>query len=373
MPAQEARTAIVVTSHAGQPTCAELARLAAVDQRPRKDYVELARRLDADVIDGHWMLERAAAPARLAAERGAIPTGQVLEVFLRRRRWRHVLAWSERVGLPLATLLKLSRSHLDLVMVAAWMSRPRKAVFLRRLRAHSHIRTIITRARQAEIAVARLGVPRSKFLLEPRPVDDRFWRPLDVEPEPLIAAAGWEARDYPTLIDAVRGVDVDLRLAVGSMALPELAGAAAPVGRHVARLTAALPPNARAGELSPRELRTLYARCRFVVVPVREVPFDAGVTAVTEAWAMGKAVIASRTSGLADLFDDGVQGVYVPPGDVPAMRAAIEQLLSDPAQAERMGRAGRALVERRHRMDPCLDRFAEIVRGDGAPAASAAT
>jgi glycosyltransferase involved in cell wall biosynthesis len=359
------RSAIVVTSHPGQLTCAELARRAAADERPRKDYVELACRLDADVIDGHWMRERAAGPARLAVRLAGMPAGQVLEAFLRRGRYRHILAWADRIGLPLALLFKVARARRDLVMISVWLSRGPKAFLVRRLGVHTHLRAIVGRAAQAEIAATRLRVPADKLFVEPRPVDERFWRPLEATPRDVVAAAGWEARDYGALVDAMRGLDTGTELAIGSIAMPEMAGPAGDVASRIDGLLGPeAPGNVRAAERRPDELRRLYAESRFVVVPLHDVEFDAGVTAVTEAMAMGKAVVASRTAGLDGAFEDGVQGVFVPPGDTRALRAAITTLLADPARAERMGRAGRALVERDHRLDPCLDRLAAIVRGE---------
>ena len=38
----------------------------------------------------------------------------------------------------------------------------------------------------------------------------------------------------------------------------------------------------------------MYARARLVVVPLHDVDFDAGVTTITEAMAMGKAVVATQ-------------------------------------------------------------------------------
>lgn len=367
MPSAPARSAILVTSRPGQPTCSDLERQAAAGERPRRDYVELARRLDADVIDAEWMALRAAPLARRVA-RVDMAAGQIVEGFLRRHQYRHLLAWADRIGLPLACLLKAARSRRDLALISVWLSRGKKALFLRHLSVHTHLRAIIGRSAQLEIAARRLGVPSQKLYVEPRPVDDLFWRPAGEATRRLISAAGWEARDYDTLLAAVQDVDVDVELAVGSIALPQIAPAGsgrdgspnAVIGRqHGARVRAAAHP--------PVALRQLYAESRFVVVPLHDVEFDAGVTAVTEAMAMGKAVITSRTRGLGDLFDNREQGIYVAPGDPRATREAIEYLLCHPAEAERMGRAGRALVERRHRLDPCLDRLAAVVRGEAGP------
>jgi glycosyltransferase involved in cell wall biosynthesis len=78
---------------------------------------------------------------------------------------------------------------------------------------------------------------------------------------------------------------------------------------------------------------------------------------------MGKAVVISRTRGQVDLIRDGEQGIYVPPGDPAALRAAITYLANHPEETERMGRAGRALVEERHTLDAYVAGLAAVVRG----------
>src|SRR5436190_19253658 len=92
---------------------------------------------------------------------------------------------------------------------------------------------------------------------------------------------------------------------------------------------AAVPPNVEICRLGFVELRQLYADSDVVVMPLHDVPFQAGVTTILEAMAMGKAVVCSRSRGQTDVIDDGITGVYVAPGDAAALRAAIEELLGD--------------------------------------------
>ncbi len=356
------RVALVVTSHRETLSCAEHERLAAADERPRKDYVVLSKLLDADVIDNHFMRERAHPLARALSTRNMV-AGQVAEVWLRRHRYAHILAWADRLGLPLATLFKLTRSRRDLVMVSTWATRPRKAVFFKPLRVDSHLARIFARSWQAELMAERLGVPREKLQVEPRGVDELFWRPLpEVKVEHLLSSVGWEARDYRTLIEAVRPLDVKAELAVGAIAKPLLTDTSGPVARSLEEIAGAgLPSNVTLTQRKPKELRALYARSKFVVITVKDVEFDAGVTATTEALAMGKPVVASRTPGLRDLFTHGEHGLYVAPGDVADLRKAIEHLLAHPEEVERMGQAARARVLREHRLDDCMRRFADVV------------
>jgi glycosyltransferase involved in cell wall biosynthesis len=59
---------------------------------------------------------------------------------------------------------------------------------------------------------------------------------------------------------------------------------------------------------------------------------------------------------------DGVNGLVVPPGDVPALRAAILALLGDEQRRRQMGRAGMALMEAEFSTDVMVDRHIALYR-----------
>jgi glycosyltransferase involved in cell wall biosynthesis len=86
------------------------------------------------------------------------------------------------------------------------------------------------------------------------------------------------------------------------------------------------------------ELLRLYERAAVVVCPSRREGF--GVVCA-EAMAHGRPVVATAVGGLRDLVVDGETGLLVPPGDVPALRAALERLLGDGELRRRLGEAGR--------------------------------
>ncbi len=72
--------------------------------------------------------------------------------------------------------------------------------------------------------------------------------------------------------------------------------------------------------------------------------FEGSPNAVLEAMAAGRPVIASNTSGIPDLVQDGVTGYLVPPGDATAFANALEKMLNNPNREE-MGANGRKRVE----------------------------
>ncbi len=61
---------------------------------------------------------------------------------------------------------------------------------------------------------------------------------------------------------------------------------------------------------------------------------------VVEAMMHGLSVIVSDVASLPELVEDGKTGIVVPPRDVPALRAAIERLVTDRTLSRQMGLAG---------------------------------
>ena len=92
------------------------------------------------------------------------------------------------------------------------------------------------------------------------------------------------------------------------------------------------------GTIPHDELLRRYGRAAIVACPSHREGF--GVVCA-EAMAHGRPVVASAVGGLRDLVVDGETGILVPPGDVAALRLALERLLGDAELRRRLGQAGR--------------------------------
>lgn len=66
-----------------------------------------------------------------------------------------------------------------------------------------------------------------------------------------------------------------------------------------------------------------------------------------EAMAAERPVVATRVGGVPDAVTDGEQGLLVPSGDPEAMAEALDEMITDPAMARRMGRAGKVRAQRK--------------------------
>jgi glycosyltransferase involved in cell wall biosynthesis len=65
-----------------------------------------------------------------------------------------------------------------------------------------------------------------------------------------------------------------------------------------------------------------------------------------EAMSAGKPIVASRVSAIPEIVVDGETGLLVPPGDSHSLVQALLRVLRDPERGRRMGRKGRARLER---------------------------
>ena len=115
---QSERSVVVVRAWPGQPSVEPLVEFAESGERPRTPYVELARGLDADVLDYEFLTRKGSRLSRVVGRRMTPVEGEVLEAFLRRHQYRHIVAFADRIGLELALLLKLARSRRDLFVVS---------------------------------------------------------------------------------------------------------------------------------------------------------------------------------------------------------------------------------------------------------------
>ncbi len=81
------------------------------------------------------------------------------------------------------------------------------------------------------------------------------------------------------------------------------------------------------------EIPRLFDEATLVALPYTDID-QSGV--LMTALAFGKPVVASRIGGIAETIADGVHGRLTPPGDIPALTAALESVLLDKAGQKTM-------------------------------------
>src|SRR5277367_85603 len=325
-------------------------------KRPRADYLELALSFNADLLDYPAARKIAGRTGAVLEKLGGPNLVLAYACWKVRKNYDAIVTDGEQVGLPLAALLKLTPGtrprHLMIVHV---ISEPKKTVFLDWLGVQSAIDRFITYSRwQQRFIEERWKLSRNRVLWTPFMVDQEFFAPKQVTPNPSarpqVCAVGLERRDYETLLRAVEDLDVHLVIAAASPWSKRAEGVA----------TRTIPSNVTVRKFSQYELRQLYVDSCFMVMPLENVKFQAGVTAILECLAMGKAVICSRVPGQTDVVVDGENGWYVPPGDPSILSTEIRRLLSCPEEAVRLGAKGRKLVEGQMNLDLYVQKLADF-------------
>ena len=310
-------------------------------RRPRPEYLVLEQRHGVELLDWSRL------PGGCRGRSTRLSLRHVRAAAL--RGVDVVFTDGEHLAVPMAMLKRARRLPVPHLTIGHHLTTRAKWPYFRVLRADRGIdRIVVHSSPQVDLVNRLLGVPRRKLALVPYCADADFWSPRPAAEEALVVSAGREHRDYLTLAAAAEGCPFDVAIAAGSLHSP-----AATWTRP-----ASWPANFRLGFADHLALRDLYTRAGVVVVPLVPNDFQAGVTTLVEAMAMGKAVVVTATAGQRDVVVDGETGVTVPPGDAGALQRALLRLLLDPAERRRLGDNARRAVEREFSVDVYAARLA---------------
>lgn len=113
------------------------------------------------------------------------------------------------------------------------------------------------------------------------------------------------------------------------------------------------------GHLSQPKLVDLYRRSAALVVPSTDEGL--GLVAV-EAQLCETPVVAYESGGLTDTVQHDRTGLLVPPGNIDALAATLDQLLDNPERSSELGRAGRMVALAGFAPESAARRYAGIYR-----------
>jgi glycosyltransferase involved in cell wall biosynthesis len=158
-----------------------------------------------------------------------------------------------------------------------------------------------------------------------------------------------------------KGMDLVVEAAAAAGTPLTIAGDGPERERIATRVRAAGADVRMEGAVPHDRLDRLYRESPIVVLASRRG--EGLPNALLEAFAWGRAVVATSVGGVPDLVRDGENGLLVPPGDPAALRAAIIRLREEPGLAERLAAEGRRTAEAhawervRPKLEECLARW----------------
>jgi len=139
------------------------------------------------------------------------------------------------------------------------------------------------------------------------------------------------------------------------------------IGRETADTPSTFPANVTVLRSWPHgAVQEAWRRCGIALLP-SVGPETFGIV-MLEAMAAGRPAIASRIGGLPDIIADGETGLLVPPGDVEALRDAMQTLIDNPELRRQMGAAGRCRVNQFHANEvvPRIEQLYQVVLNEQA-------
>jgi glycosyltransferase involved in cell wall biosynthesis len=367
-----------------------------VEVSPTVDAVRWARLNTAGIVpdrvpyglhrladDGFSVLVRTPPRSRaivLLSRVGAKVTGGARwpESVLGRPRWSDAdvrLCWDERVGIP-AVLSQIRRhGRRPVVTGVIWIAEPDAALsaLARRIGRHALERAdavFVLSSAQVPALRVNWGVDAARIHLVHFGIDTDFWDPSLAtavslpevnSPQASSTASGGQERPAIVSVGNDRHRDHGLLLAAVREAHGKL-----PKARLELVTSSSCQIPAEMGRwrrsVTHPELRDLYRRARVVAMCTRPNNHASGITAILEAMAMGKPVVATHTPGLEDYITHGETGVLVPNGDADAMARALVELLEDSDRCRELGTEARKRALSYFSTQALAQRLASVIR-----------
>lgn len=261
----------------------------------------------------------------------------------------------EDVGIPVALLFMLKSRKPKLISSLMAPKRPRPRLLLRFFQLQKVISIFLTNTQlKADYIKSLLNLKDNRVLVLREQTDAQFFRPapLALSEHPTIVSAGLEQRDYITLAEATKNLDVNVKVCAVSPNYSDKQRTAIPDS---------LPKNMEMRHYEWVELRQLYQKSRVTVISLLQNDYSAGLTVMMEAMACARPVIISRTSGLAETMIDKGLVVGVEVGDVAGLKASIQHLLDNPEKAEAMAQRAHEYFLANHKSDIHVEELANCI------------
>jgi len=346
MVAKADKTLILATSYA-----AEL---------PRTDYVELSKILDCDIVD--YAIYNKPGLRRLFRpyeKKLRLDFHLALTGYLRSAIYGTVLLMSERVAIPYLMLCRVFGKRARALMISMHSSQKQARVF-RGLNLSGQLDGAISfTPAQRRFLTNEMRLSANVISYIPYCVDTEFFTPGESENSEygyVMSAGGVPGRDYGTFLEAVSGIDCEVRIVCGGRPYGRKTSSGLRIDSERIQVISNIPSTV---------MRDVYRDATLVVVPLAEGRDDAaGSTVLLEAMSMAKCVVVSASPGIKPYIASDNNAVLVPPGRADLLKGAIVRLLQNSKERELRGGNARAFVRDNCDVTSYAQRLARVVNGE---------
>lgn len=228
-------------------------------------------------------------------------------------------SWAKQRGIP-------PYARKPLVMIACWladelqsMTPAERAATVRR---YDGVDLVLVLSRNQVDLLVEAGFPRDKVEAVSFGYDPGQF-PLAPFPERrgIVSVGIDRGRDFPTLIEAVRGSHLELHLYTGEGQLQGMAPG---------------PEVVFHGRVPFTEYRRVVASASIVAIPTHVMAYPSGQTVALEAAGTGACLVLTDTPAMREYFTDET-AVFVRPGDVDGWRQTLTDLAADSERRHGLG------------------------------------
>lgn len=187
--------------------------------------------------------------------------------------------------------------------------------------------------------------PTMKRAFVPFGADTDLFKPGAEEPKGNYALSiGYAFRDYDDLMRAWSNIDIHLEM-VGSTSIERR-------GLPNVELIPRIPIDKLDGHIKD---------ARFIILPIKNVRYSIGQMTLTQCMAMQKPIIVSRSYGVSDYCEDGINCLTYECGNESEIVEKVNYLLSDPDMAREIARKARSDVLSKFNEKAMAKRISEFV------------
>jgi glycosyltransferase involved in cell wall biosynthesis len=218
---------------------------------------------------------------------------------------------------------------------------------------------VVANSRAAAAQLLKERVPARKIRVVPNGLDIGLFqtRPANSRPRKVVVVANLRPeKGHEVLIDAAARV-----LGEFPDATFEVVGGGPQLSTLRARCAALQLAHAVTFVGHQEDVAARLAAADIFTLPSRSEAFP---NAVLEAMAAGLPIVASAVGGICELLDHDRTGLLVPAGDADALASGLQDLMSDPERAGRLGAAARLAAETRYSFDRMVGAFDALYRDE---------
>lgn len=193
-------------------------------------------------------------------------------------------------------------------------------------------------------------INRTQFV--PFGADYDYFSPTSYSVKNYILSFGCLKRDYKTLIDAWRNLDLrDLKLKiVGVDKAANFGIKKIPEGVELIR------------RVPTGHLRQMMADAKLIVIPLPYYNYSNGQMSLLQSMSMAKPVIVTKTPGVIDYIIDGKNALLVEPYSVKDMQLKLRFLLDNNEFAENLAKEARKIIIRKFNENTMALKILEFVK-----------